>query len=261
MHLQLYPWANRIEDLTKISAKETLLSLGTIGLGRKNNLEVTQVLAAIPPHVINLDLRSNGLSKRSGSELSQNFTALTNITSLDLRWNNLGSKRGNELAQAFTALRATALGLSGNNLYKRNGAELAQAFSAIPANVTSLDLSFNKFHKISENQLILMKDSLKHVLTLRLDYRSLELMSEDQQVALRNVFPNIQNITLLDDWGKEITPTVQMSNIVIKLGGKTQVSSLINQCSFFAQNKMGIDLVPPDVPIDLIKQIEGFNWS
>lgn len=258
--LKLYPWDDCVLKLTAIKIPVISLNLGLNGLGRKDSTELTQAFAAIPMSVAELDLRSNGLCRKNGAELAQAFSALTtNILSLNLRWNNLGKKRGTELAQAFSAipLSVTILDLCGNNLYKRNGSELTVAFSAISANVTSIDLSFNKLYKLSVNQLILMKDSLQHVQTVRLDYNSVNLMSTEQRAALKNVFPNVKQIILVDNFGKEVAPTIKTTNMVGELGGKTEVPSLLNQCAFFA-SRIGINLAGANISSDLKEQTQEF---
>ena len=96
-----------------------------------NNMSFNGLMAAfraIPLGVTTLNLESNGLGQRTGTELAEAFrTILRSVTWLRLGENRLDQKSGAELAEAFGAfpLGVTSLDLIGNQLGRKSGTELA----------------------------------------------------------------------------------------------------------------------------------------
>ncbi|WP_133140927.1 hypothetical protein, partial [Legionella pneumophila] len=198
---------------------------------------------------------------KSGAELAQIFAAIpTNLTSLDLSWNALYRNPG--LTQASAAILAgmTSLNLSWNFIGLRSCAELAHAFSSIPKHVVSLNLCLNYLHELSLENLVLLKDSLKHVQTVYLNHENVKRMSKEQRQALGAVFPNIQKVILVDYYGKELHPSqsITIANLIRELSGKADAPSLLNQCILFAKrHQTNIDDL--NIPDELKESILTFN--
>lgn len=239
-------------------------SVISINLGRNHfslmeAAELAQAIAAIPEGVTDLDLNQNHLDDMSGAKLAQVFAAIpAGVTSLNLTGNGLGGvgiSRVSALIQAFAAIPNTIvyLNLTSNGFgIIRNGAELAQLFAAIPAGVTSLDLRSTCLYRLSLADLALFKNSLPHIQTICLDVSEIRNMSKEQRQMLSAAFPNIKKITLADDNNREvdISQSIEMSNYIRELGLKTEVPSLLHQCSRFFKER-GMEINNKNVPEEL----------
>lgn len=183
------------------------------------------------------------------------------VTSLNLSWNVLNSSSAG-LAQAFATIPANviSLDLSWNLLGFKHCAELARVFSSLPNHVASLNLCFNPLNELPIENLMLLKDSLKHVQTIYLSHSIIENMSKEQRQALGSAFPNIQKIILVDDNYKEIHPSqsITISNLIRELSGKTDAPSLLNQCILFAQ-KHQTNIERLNIPEELKESVRTFN--
>ncbi|HAU1153028.1 TPA: hypothetical protein JBI12_13975 [Legionella pneumophila] len=253
--------SNLIQEFISIPHGVTSLDLSLNELGSISNAELIQAFTTIPDSVISLDLGNNHLCDKSGAELAQLLAAIpTSVTSLKLYCNYLGNNRGVELAQAFAAIpeNVTSLDLSMNYFDLESSADLSQIFTSIPPHVVSLNLSFNSLHEVPLEKLALLKDSLKHVQTVYLSYYAVKDMVKVQRQALGTAFPNAQKIILIDDFNREIQPSITISNLIRELSGKADAPSLLNQCFLFAQRHQ-IDYRERNIPKELKESILTFN--
>ncbi|MFO9373714.1 hypothetical protein SDA76_13785 [Legionella pneumophila serogroup 2] len=258
--LTLHPGSNPVEEFTSIPHGVTSLDLSLNNLYSISTVELIQAFANTPASVTSLNLRGNDLGIKSSDELVQILAAIpANVNSLNLRGNNLASKNCAELAKFLASIPAsvTSLDLSANLLGLKSYAELAYIFSSIPNHVVSLNLCLNCLHGPSLENLKLLKDSLKHLQTVYLDYDIVKNMSKEQCKALGAAFPNIQKIILVDKNGKEIHPShsIPISNLIRELSGKADVPSLLNQCLIFAQ-KHQTNIEDLNIPDELRESIQ-----
>ncbi|HAT1659320.1 hypothetical protein ACVSNX_09135 [Legionella pneumophila] len=247
-----------VQILATIPANVTSLNLSGNYLGNQNGAELARLLATIPISVTALDLSWNDLSSKSSSELAQAFAAIpTNLTSLDLSWNALYRNPGLTRVSAAILAGMTSLNLSWNFIGLKSCAEIAHVFSCIPNHVVSLNLCLNCLHELSLENLVLLKDSLKHVQTVYLDYETVKSMSKEQRQALGAVFPNIQKIILVDYYGKELHPSqsITIANLIRELSGKADVPSLLNQCILFAKRHQ-TNIEDLNIPDELKESIQ-----
>ncbi|HAU1184346.1 TPA: hypothetical protein JBI17_16685 [Legionella pneumophila] len=206
-----------------------------------------------------MSLSWNGLNSKSDAELAQAFAAIpASVTSLDLSWNGLN--RINSSWLAAIPVSVTSLDLRANLLGLKSYIELTHVFSSIPNHVVSLNLYLNYLQRLSLENLLLLKDSLKYLQTVYLGYDTVKNMSKEERQALGSVFPNIQKIILIDKNGKEIHPSqsITIANLIRELSGKADAPSLLNQCILFTQNhQTNIDHL--NIPEELKESILTFN--
>lgn len=179
------------------------------------------------------------------------------VTILDLSTNLLDLKRYSDLLDIAEAIPAsvTSLDLSHNQM------GLTKVYFAVPKHVTSLNLCFNPLHQIALDGLVWLKGSFEQVQTLYLSYDTVSSMSKEQRQALREVFPNLQKITLVDDNGKELdaSHSVKIANLIRELSGENpEVPSLLNQCIFFTK-KQKTNMDNTNIPEELKELISNCN--
>ncbi|HAT1790274.1 TPA: hypothetical protein JBB31_10565 [Legionella pneumophila subsp. pneumophila] len=258
--LILHPGSNLVQEFTSIPHGVTSLDLSLNNLYSISTVELIQAFANIPASVTSLNLSGNSLGFKNSDELVQILAAIpANVNSLNLRGNNLASKNCAELAKFLASIPAsvTSLDLSANLLGLKSYTELAYIFSSIPNHVVSLNLCLNCLHGLSLENLELLKDSLKPLQTVYLDYDIVKNMSKEQRQALGAVFPNIQKIILVDYYGKELHPSqsITIANLIRELSGKTDVPSLLNQSILFAKGHQ-TNIKALNIPDELKESIQ-----
>ena len=153
-------------------------------LGRRSDIELAILFAALPTHATSLDLSGSELYIKTGAELASAFAALpTHITSIELSANSLYAKPGVELASAFAALpsHVTSIDLSINDFHLQTGAQLAIAFTALPTHIISINLSENAFYKKSAAQLAIAFTALPtHIRSVNLSGNKLHTKSPNE---------------------------------------------------------------------------------
>jgi hypothetical protein len=149
------------------------------------------------------------------------------VISLYLGGNDFNYISG-ELDKALAAIPAsvTSLDLAMTHFSRKTPDapdKLAQTFKAIPASVTSLNLCYTRLQYLSVEELNKLSNALPGVQTLYLEKEF--AMTPEQRTALKAVFPNVQNIILLDQGNP--------------LGGTD-----LEACHYFA-SKLGLSQKPP----------------
>ncbi|ASQ47151.1 leucine-rich repeat domain-containing protein [Legionella clemsonensis] len=154
---------------------------------------------AIPDYATALDLNDNDLGNQPNKTIIAALEILASkksINSLYLTQNNLHEKTAEELVEIFAAIPAniTALDLSLNHLGNYSEEELGMILKAIPPHVKKLNLSENGFWQ-NASALIEGVAALNYVHELNLSFNKFDKMTADNLIALMKSLPN--NITAL----------------------------------------------------------------
>ena len=152
-------------------------------------------IKAIRGNVEYLDLTDNGLGLLNQEQLIEAVSSLSDkLISLRLRNNKLDSSTG--LAEALTKLPLglNRLDLASNNLGNKPIDVLVNTLSLIPKNIVFLDLSLNRFIKLSGENLSRMFANLSSgIIHLNIAYNDLEFKNTEVLIAAFRSFPPTMN--------------------------------------------------------------------
>lgn len=210
------------EDATDISLRDNFLSDVPIQA-------LKDTIATISKHAKSFDLSNCELNKLAPIDASDILHSLKTVGTLNLSWNDLGTLTHPCLRAIFNGINKTvkSLNLSDNHLDLLNGFQLlgvlmvirtehldlssnhlagikslALAFAQVQETVQSINLSDNSLGLLSEDELKELHHTLPYVKTVYLSHADVAKKSYPQYLLLKDIFPQVANVILLDDEGR-----------------------------------------------------------
>lgn len=200
--------------LGAISSEVKILNLRDNNLTEHTDEDLSVAFANLPAGLVRLDLSGNGFDRKTKAEQDIIFSKLSNrrlIVLLDNGnyYSTMKPKDHSVKDQAFVdsllsaskesiqllaehSASQTSFDLSVQCLGLLHGFEVAEYIAAISDSVTSLDLSFNDFSRLVDNDLAIAFAPLQGKNVTSLDLSGNGFTSEQQDKVLRMLPPSIQ---------------------------------------------------------------------
>ena len=193
--------------------------------------DLAEPLARMSKAIIAFDISGNLLFKMPGVQLAKALeTMSSSVRNLNLSSNRFDDMYGLDFVLALGAISkgVSYVNLSQNNLHKMHIQALGEGLKALNKNITDLNLSDNYLDKIANSDLSKLKGSSPCVRTLYLNEKEVEAMTSLQRKALGDIFPNLEQVVLVDTSGNALINSENRTNQTIKLGFKTALAPLAN---------------------------------
>ena len=203
--------------------------------------DLAEPLARMSKTIIAFDISGNFLFKMPGVQLAKALETMSpSVRILNLSSNDFDRMYGPDFAIALGAISkgVNYVNLSQNNLHQMPIQALGQGLKALTMNITDLNLSDNYLDKMANTNLSKLKGSAPYVRTLYLNQEEVEAMTSLQRKAIGDIFPNLEQVVLLDASGNALTNSENETNQTITLGFKTALAPLANLLGIYSSNAL-----------------------